>query len=644
MRRLAALIALLVSANLQAQTLPSGFYDNTVVNGLFSPTAITFAPDGRLLICEKGGTLKSYLNGNVTVELGLSVSSDSERGLLGIALDPQFTNNHYIYLYYTTNQSSLNAPPTPKNRVSRFTESGGVINPSTEKILLDLIPSDAGNHNGGCIRFAPDGKLYIAVGDGGEFHTNAQDLSSLSGKILRINRDGTIPIDNPFYGQAGKRGEIFAYGFRNPFRFNLKPGANTLFIGDVGENTWEEVDVGAAGANYGWPNSEGPDNVSGYTAPIFYYQHTQTESAAIIGGCFLTSTDFPQPFYGDYVYGDYVRSQIGWLTINSLNAVSANGLFTAAVTPVDLYMGARGGLYYPSINAGEVRVITYNPLMVGFAASAASVVGGKNPYLNVQLDNPAAVGGRMIAMQSNNPSVISVPPAFKVPANVTSANFYVTTHPVSTTTMVTLTGNDGRGPQNVNIQVVPPSLAYFAISPASISSGGYGTGTIYLNGIAPSGGIGFTASSDNPTVTLAGSGTVPAGSDHVSIQVNAGLVDSPQVARVTVTSGSVSKSAAVNITPDPSVAGVAPESHTIAAGNQMYVTVALAKKWTSPITVNLSTDNPSALSVPASVTIPAGRIANAVKVIALSVPQNTFVHVYATLGNVVRSNYITITP
>src|SRR5207244_11227692 len=122
-------------------------------------------------------------------------STNSDRGLRGMAIDPSFGSSPYVYVYYTTNASSLNPPATPKNRVSRLTANGDVMVPGSEAILLDLIPSDAGNHNAGCIRFGLDGKLYIATGDGGSDHTTSQNLASLAGKIHRINKDGTIPSD-----------------------------------------------------------------------------------------------------------------------------------------------------------------------------------------------------------------------------------------------------------------------------------------------------------------------------------------------------------------------------------------------------------------------------------------------------------------
>src|SRR5205085_7131522 len=191
------------------------------VTGLSQPTAMAFAPDGRIFVAEQTGSIKVLQSGHV-VSTFTTINSDSfdERGVLGIAFDPDFGNHPYVYVYYTTNALSLDPPSSPKNRVSRFTANGNVVQAGSELILLDNIASDAGNHNAGCLRFGPDGTLYIATGDGGLNHGNSQDLTNLSGKILRINKDGSIPNTNPFFGSLSDRNEIFCYGLRNPFRFS----------------------------------------------------------------------------------------------------------------------------------------------------------------------------------------------------------------------------------------------------------------------------------------------------------------------------------------------------------------------------------------------------------------------------------------
>jgi glucose/arabinose dehydrogenase len=353
------LAAALVAA--RAAGLPDGFTDSAYVSGLNFPTAIAFTPDGRLLVGEKSGALRVVKNGTLLDApfVQLSVTDNFERGLVGLAVDPHFAENGYVYVYYTTGPNSKNAPPTPKNRVSRFTAGGDTAVAGSETILLDHIPSDAGIHNAGCLRFGEDGKLYVSIGDGGTFHERSQDLGSLSGKILRLNPDGTIPNDNPFVGQAGKRPEIYCYGFRNPFRFCIRPGTNTLYIGDVGEATWEELDVSTPGGNYGWPLYEGVANQPGFVDPIHAYNHND-RSSSIIGGCFMTNTSWPQGYRGAYYYADFNRDEITRVVVDDSDAVLSTKRFTPASGAADLIEGPDGDLYYASIKTGAVRHIHYS--------------------------------------------------------------------------------------------------------------------------------------------------------------------------------------------------------------------------------------------------------------------------------------------
>jgi glucose/arabinose dehydrogenase len=178
-----------------AATLPAGFTETQVAAGLSSPTAMAFAPDGRLFVCLQGGQLRVIKNGVLlpTPFVTLSVSSSGERGLLGVAFDPNFASNQFVYVYYTATTPALH------NRVSRFTASGDVALAGSETIILELDNlSAATNHNGGAMHFGEDGKLYIAVGENAN-GANSQTLANLLGKLLRINPDGTIPADNPFF-------------------------------------------------------------------------------------------------------------------------------------------------------------------------------------------------------------------------------------------------------------------------------------------------------------------------------------------------------------------------------------------------------------------------------------------------------------
>src|SRR5678815_2572989 len=274
---------LLLPSAVNAATLPAGFTE-TSISGLSNPTAMELAPDGRIFVCEQGGALRVIKNGVLlsTPFLTLSVDANGERGLLGIAFDPNFASNNFLYVYYTV-------PSTPRhNRVSRFTANGDIVVPGSETIILELNDlSSATNHNGGAIHFGPDGKLYVAVGENAN-GSNAQTLSNRLGKVLRINSDGTIPADNPFFNTAaGANRSIWALGLRNPFTFAFQPGTGRLFINDVGQSAWEGLDDGKAGANYGWPTHEGPSSPPDpkFTEPLFAYPHDGVV-CAITGAAF----------------------------------------------------------------------------------------------------------------------------------------------------------------------------------------------------------------------------------------------------------------------------------------------------------------------------------------------------------------------
>jgi glucose/arabinose dehydrogenase len=276
------LIALMLSASALSATLPTGFVETTVANNITSPTAMAIAPDGRIFVCSQTGALRVIKNGVLLSQpfVTLPVDSAGERGLLGVAFDPNFATNQFIYLYHTV------AGNPPHNRVSRFTANGDIAITGSEKIILELNSlSSATNHNGGALHFGPDDKLYIAVGDNAN-GANSQTLSNLLGKILRLNPDGTIPA-NPFSAVVGGRDEIWAMGLRNPFTFAFNPTTGLMYINDVGLNTYEEIDEGLAGANYGWPSTEGPTSNPAFKTPIYYYPHGP--ECAITGGAFYSA-------------------------------------------------------------------------------------------------------------------------------------------------------------------------------------------------------------------------------------------------------------------------------------------------------------------------------------------------------------------
>ena len=336
-----------------AVTQPAGFTRNEAwITGLANATAFAQAPDGRLFVAEQGGTLRVVKNGALlaTPFVSIAVDSNGERGLIGVTLSPTFANDGFVYVYSTRTAGGAH------NRISRFTAAGDVAAGGSETTLVDLpLLSGATNHNGGGMHFGPDGKLYVGVGENAN-PPLAQDLSSPFGKLLRFNADGTIPNDNPFFAtQAGIARAVWAYGLRNPFTFAFQPGTGTLHINDVGQSTWEEIDVGSAGANYGWPNSEGPDNIAaGITAPLFTYKHSAANPPgsgpggffvgfAIAGGAFYpTSGAFPAGYRDQYYFADFVSQWVARLDLTTHDAYAFAKLSGA---PVDMLVGSDGALY-----------------------------------------------------------------------------------------------------------------------------------------------------------------------------------------------------------------------------------------------------------------------------------------------------------
>ena len=382
----AALVgAIVVGADVADGAVPSGFSQTTIVSGLANPTAMAVAPDGRVFIATQGGQLRVVKDGALlpTPFLTVTVSSSGERGLIGVTLDPAFATNGYVYVYYTA------TTPAIHNRVSRFTANGDVALAGSEVVLLDLNNlSTATNHNGGALHFGPDGKLYVAAGDNAT-SSNSQSLSTLLGKVLRINPDGTIPTDNPFYGTAtGVNRAIWAMGLRNPYTFAFRPGTGRMFINDVGQNTYEEIDDGMAGANYGWPNSEGPTTRTGETGPVSFYAHGTgaTLGCAITGGTFYApaSAQFPSAYVGTYFFADYCGNWINRL--DPANGYAVSTFATGITAPVDLRVAGDGSLYFLARGSGSSTGVLGR---IAYTASGAPTISQQPASITVSSGAPA---------------------------------------------------------------------------------------------------------------------------------------------------------------------------------------------------------------------------------------------------------------
>ena len=350
MRSLVAAVLVSLAVVARGATLPSGFSESTIASGLSNPTAMAMAPDGRIFVCQQGGALRVIKNNTLLTApfVTVTVNSSGERGLLGVAFDPDFLSNQYVYVYYTA------TTPQVHNRISRFTASGDVAAPGSEVVLLDLDNLSATNHNGGAIHFGRDGKLYAAVGENA-VTSNSQTLTNLLGKMLRINSDGSIPTDNPFYNQAsGVNRAIWAMGLRNPFTFGVHPNSGRLFINDVGGSQWEEINDGIAGGNYGWPATEGPTNNPSYISPVHYYANANAPECAIAGGAFYAPEirQFPPSYLEAYFFSDLCGGWIRWINTQ----YASTGFATGISSPVDLLVGDDGSLYYLARSGVVVRV------------------------------------------------------------------------------------------------------------------------------------------------------------------------------------------------------------------------------------------------------------------------------------------------
>jgi glucose/arabinose dehydrogenase len=384
--------------------LPAGFTQTSVVFGFSSPTNMELSPDGRLFVLTQGGNVKLvHSDGTTYTALHLTVDSTGERGLLGIAFDPQYTSNHFVYLYYT-NPNAGGTATGVHNQISRFTvDDTNPLQPvfGNETPILDLNDlSSATNHNGGGMHFGASGMLFVGVGENAN-PPNSQTLGTLLGKLLRINvhgfvgvRDDTtvghiIPSDNPFVGIAtGINQLIYALGLRNPFTFAVQPGTGKIFINDVGQSTWEEIDQAFAGANYGWPDSEGfkkptdqNTTIGTYHDPLLAYNHNGGPAgggSAIVGGAFYnpTTAQFPSNYFGKYFYEDLSAKWIRVFASGHPGSLSNPDTATGFATgdpgaTVAMKVDAAGNLYYLSQSAGVER-ISYVPVAVVLDAGGAA--------------------------------------------------------------------------------------------------------------------------------------------------------------------------------------------------------------------------------------------------------------------------------
>jgi glucose/arabinose dehydrogenase len=307
--------ALAVTFSSSAAELPEGFTEETLATKLNAATALAVAPDGCIFIADQTGPLLVWKNGRVlpAPALDLSERLDTywERGLIGVALHPDFPHTPNIFILYVAKA------PFTHHVLSRFTMIGDHVDPASELVLLEgddqakIGGKIAWGHQGGPMCFGADGKLYIAIGEQ-TARTPAQSLTSLQGKILRINPDASIPEDNPFFTQTtGKYRAIWTLGMRNPFGLAVQPGTGRIFETDVGDAAFEEVNEIVRGGNYGWPLFEGYSTDPKFNSPLYAYPHAI--GRCVVGAAFCPRAAkagseaalFPEKWRGKFFFADW---------------------------------------------------------------------------------------------------------------------------------------------------------------------------------------------------------------------------------------------------------------------------------------------------------------------------------------------------
>lgn len=331
--------------------LPPGFVHTTVIPdggaGINAPSALAWAPDGTLWIGQSSGVaynIWTWRDGTFTKRLDLPGFPEGERGVHALAVDPDFLQNGYLWVYYTDNTEPVH------NVLSRFTVVNQV--PQDEVRVLEGPPLDDVFHNGGCLAFTAQETIFLAMGDDRGFSTTAQDPSDMRGNLMHIQRDGTPAPGNPFPDGVGGDPRTYAWGLRNPYRCRMQPGLDNLFIADVGSFREEELNTAVVGGNFGWAVVEGfqPPGLPGYVYPLFSYDHIgemgELVGAAIIGGDFAPANFHPE-YEGHYFFGDYVKGEIYRLELDASNHVVEHEVFATNVGwPVDFGFGPDGHLYY----------------------------------------------------------------------------------------------------------------------------------------------------------------------------------------------------------------------------------------------------------------------------------------------------------
>ncbi|MFE7340159.1 PQQ-dependent sugar dehydrogenase [Streptomyces griseus] len=326
------------------------------------PSAGAAGPDDTLWIAERAGTVRVLDGsglGSPVLDISDETTTDGERGLLGVAFDKTFA---HFYISFTDLEGT--------STIDEFAVEDGQLQPDTRRTVLTQTQPYA-NHNGGDIKFGPDGYLYIAFGDGGsggDPHGNGQKLDTLLGKLLRIDPSGgepyAIPADNPFVADANAKDEIWSYGLRNPWRFSFDAGTGDLLIGDVGQSDWEEIDWAPAdskgGENYGWSSMEGTHPFRGGTEPANHvppvHEYDRTGLGCSVTGGFVYRGEALPDLQGSYVFSDYCDGTLRTLQMADGEVTGVGDLGVSAGEVISFVEGGDGELYVLGSNGTVSRV------------------------------------------------------------------------------------------------------------------------------------------------------------------------------------------------------------------------------------------------------------------------------------------------
>ncbi|MBN2490712.1 MAG: PQQ-dependent sugar dehydrogenase [Planctomycetes bacterium] len=410
----ALLAILLACGSVAAQTFPSGFSHQTLAGGFDQPVGMAFLPDGRILVVEQRTARVKVFAGGLVGTLGTIPgvnAAGNEQGLLGVAVDPSWPGRPHLYFHH-------NASNPARIQIVMYSVTGDLTTPSSTNLALDKpflllhdIPDNATNHNGGTCRFGPDGMLYVSLGDDAS-PCAAQDITDLRGTILRLDVSGMpgpgsgppaksaiTPADNPFRGPNDNARLYWAYGLRNPFRFTIDPATGNLYIGDVGQSQYEELDESTGGENFGWPWFEGPVRFSSCgggspppsVPPIASYPNGSGAASIVpftiyrnrLGGTANLGNAYEgNVFFSDYYQGfvrRLVKNGSTWSPAPPVPGQPTSENWADTVDNVDALVGPDGAIYYLKQFPGELNRVAFHPQLPQI--EAPSTVSAGQPLL-----------------------------------------------------------------------------------------------------------------------------------------------------------------------------------------------------------------------------------------------------------------------